>query len=52
MEKPSSEDIIKDLKQEIQDHPEQKHRIILKAIKNAQTPELRKVIRKFNQKNL
>ncbi|MEM6526146.1 MAG: hypothetical protein AAF693_20285 [Bacteroidota bacterium] len=45
-------DAIRDLKCEIILNPEMKHRIILKAIKNAKTKELARLIRNYNKKDL
>ncbi|MEM7107519.1 MAG: hypothetical protein AAF519_04775 [Bacteroidota bacterium] len=52
MKSPTNDQTIKNLKQEIKDHPEKKHRIILKAIKTAERPEVSKMIRKYVKKNL
>ncbi|MEM6526054.1 MAG: hypothetical protein AAF693_19820 [Bacteroidota bacterium] len=45
-------DAIRDLKREIILNPEMKHRIILKAIKTEENPEIRKLIRWYNKKSL
>ena len=39
--------IIEDLKKEIRNNPDHRHRIILRAIKTAESKEVQKVIREF-----